>query len=450
MLKDAVKTIRALLSSNEPEDADFTVQVQPIFPLPEVSDEEHQIASPDRLSSALSRRLEDQGKIVAGSLELVGLDDVKAALGESWPPIAARVREVAEEELQRYLDPLDIFRPHGEAAFLVHFDTLDKTAAEQKAQLIAQHIRAALAEQITEVADAVSVNHFVADMDAEALDGNGSLVERLFARLTQTRRDAEAALRRERRSVLHDLQLQFSPVWHAQKHVTILNRCLVNVWKDDTIQMMDLVEPGKLASARAEIDYLALTKSIEALHSFVQSNRVAMILVPVDFATLNSPETRKGYGTLLAAIPPLYHRLIALEISASEEIPAAALLRVARGLRPQVPHVAIELSLRDARLAPIAAGAPWAISVDLAGSVATESQLPRELRNFAAAADRGGIVSMARGVNSVGLAAAAVSGGFTYVDGPAIHLPMREPRLPSRLRLTNPLTSVPSPVRVMR
>jgi hypothetical protein len=307
-----------------------------------------------------------------------------------------------------------------------------------------------LAEQIAQVADAVSVSHFVADMDAQALDGSGSLVERLFARLTQTRRDAEAAFRRERRSALHDLQLQFSPVWNAQKHVTILNRCLVNVWKDESIQIMDLVEPGKLASARAEIDYLALTKSIEALHSFVQSNRVAMILVPVDFATLDNQETRKSYGTLLAAVPPLYHRLIALEISASEEIPAAALLRVAWGLRPQVTHVAIELSLRDARLASIAAGATWAISVDLAGSIATDSQLPRDLRTFAMAAENCGIASMARGVNSIGLVAAAASSGFTYIDGPAIHLPMREPRLPSRLRLTAPLTSTPRPKRAVR
>ena len=48
-----------------------------------------------------------------------------------------------------------------------------------------------------------------------------------------------------------------------------------------------------------------------------------------------------------------------------------------------------------------------------------------------------GLLTMAHGANTTGLALAAVDRGFNYISGTAIHLSQDTPRAPSRL---HPLT----------
>jgi hypothetical protein len=268
---------------------------------------EEAIERSDQLANTLGHGTDESKTIVAGSLELVGLDDVRRALADSWPAIAERVYDVAEEELQRHLDPLDIFRRHGNAAYLIHFDSLDKQAAELKAQSIAANLRNVLAKKIPEVANAISVRHFVAGV---------------------------------------------------------------------------------------------------------------------------------------AAIPASYRKMLAVTIGSHERVAAPVLLRCADDVRTYVPYVAIELTLNDSRLHTIAAGAPWAVSANLAGMNASNGQLAADLCDFVRATAPSGVVSMAPGANSVGLVAAAVAAQFTYIDGTAIHLPVFEPRLRRRLRSPVPAGSM--------
>jgi hypothetical protein len=400
-------------------------------------------ARPDLLTGSLDRNIEERETIIAGSLELIGLDDVRFALADAWSSIAERVRDVAEEELQRHLDPLDIFRRHGDAAYLIHFDSLDKLTAEHKAQSIARHLRTALAQKIPEVADAISVRHFVADVASEDLrEGDLPLAERLFARLSELRADAEEVLRRDRKTAIHELQVYFSPIWHAQKQVTVLNRVIIAGQNDRIPNMYELEHAEEDAAARAEIDYLALTRSVEALHKFMLASRGATILVPVEVDTLENDGTWETYAKLLAAVPVSYRKMLALTIGSHEHVAASVLLRCADDLSNYVPYVAIELMLNDSRLDTIAAGAPWAISVNLTGMNASNGQLAADLSNFVRATLQPDIVSMAHGANSVGLVAAAVAARFTYIDGTAIHLPMFEPRPRRRLRSPVPADSM--------
>lgn len=379
-----------------------------------------------------------QSTILAGSLELVGLDDVRNIMGDAWPSIATQVSEIAVQELQRCLDPSDIFRPHGEASFLIHFEGLDKVAAENKAQRTALRIKAALITQVPEIAAAISVQHFVVKVDTASLqDGENSLADALFSRLLEIRKEAECFLKRDRRSFIKDLQVHYSPVWHTQKQATVLNRSLLNTGYAATslTQFQDLADPDQVAASHAEVDYLTLTQSLEGLHRVLQAGRSAMILVPVALGTILHPAAVAEYLRLLATVPEGYQKFVIIEICAGESaLPAPALLQIAGLLQRYVKYVAIELPLEDPRIEPVVSGSPWAISLDLSSENSSDSRLPARLRQFTGAANFASVNTMAHRADTIGLAVAATEAGFSYVDGSAIHLPLREPRPPISLR----------------
>jgi hypothetical protein len=376
--------------------------------------------------------------IIAGSLELIGLDDVRNIVGDAWPSIAAKVNEIVLDELQRCLDPSDIFRRHGEASFLIQFDGLDKTAAENKAQRTALRIRAALIGRVPEIADAISIKHFVVDVDPSTLKDDGpSIADTLFERLVDMRKSADTSLQPDRRPLIKDVQVQFSPVWHVQKQVTILNRCLLNSIYGGTAlsQFQSLVDTEEMAASYAELDYLTLTQSLEALHRVVQAGRTAMMLVPVDFSTILNQASVVEYVRLLQAMPDGYRKYVTIEIGAvSISHPASSLLQIAGLLGRYVKYVAIELLLNDPRIGAVVSGKPWAISLNLSALTSANPRLPFQLKQFTSAANAAAVNTMARGVNTIGLALAATDAGFTYVDGSAIHLPFREPRPPQKHR----------------
>jgi hypothetical protein len=410
--------------------------------MPELSKEKvsaHQPAAPPALfEDELALKIAGRDSIIAGSLELIGLDDVRNIVGDAWPSIAAKVNDVVLGELQLCLDPSDIFRPHGEASFLIQFDGLDKTAAENKAQRTSLRIRAALIGQVPEIAEAISIKHFVVDLDPSTLQNDGrSIAEALFERLLEMRKDTERFLQRDRKSIIKDFQVQFSPVWHVHKQVTVLNRCLLSSIYGGTAlsQFQSLVDPDEMAATFAELDYLTLTQSLEALHRVFQAGRSAMMLVPVDFGTILNDLSVAAYVRLLATMPDTYRKFVTIEIGAVPvSHPASSLLQIAGLLGNYVKYVAIELVLDDPRIGAIVSGNPWAISLNLSGMKSSNPRLPFQLKQFTNAANAAAVNTMARGANSIGLALAATEAGFTYLDGSAIHLPFREPRPPVKLR----------------
>lgn len=410
--------------------------------MPELSEEKVSADAPPAppvvFEDELALKIAGRDSIIAGSLELIGLDDVRNIVGDAWPSIAAKVNEVVLDELQRCLDPSDIFRPHGEASFLIQFDGLDKTAAENKAQRTALRIRAALIGQVPEIAEAISIKHFVVDLDPSTLENDGrSIAETLFERLLDMRKDTERFLQRDRKSLIKDFQVQFSPIWHVQKQVTVLNRCLLSSIYGGTAlsQFQSLVDPDEMAATYAELDYLTLTQSLEALHRVFQAGRSAMMLVPVDFSTILNELSVAEYVRLLATMPDVYRKFVTIEIGAVPvSHPALSLLQIAGLLGSYVKYVAIELVLDDPRIGAIVAGKPWAVSLNLSGMKSSNPRLPFQLKQFASAANAASVNTMARGANSIGLALAATEAGFAYLDGSAIHLPFREPRPPLKLR----------------
>ena len=391
--------------------------------------------APSAFDAALAGAIAGRSRIVAGSLELLGFEDIRTALGDQWEAVSRRVIDIAAREIRLCLDPADLVRPFGDAGFLIHFDSLDKAAAEAKARLMALRVKARLIDQVPEVAGALAVEHFVCDLDPDTIRGEGeSLADALYRRLTRMRRDAERMARQDRRALIRDLQILYSPVWHVERQVTLLNRCLLdaNAGGPSLSQIMALAESQELDAIQAEVDYMRLTKALESLHRMIPVGRTAMLVVPVSFGTIHSETMVAGYLRLLDAAPATYRRYLVLEITGvMAGDPARRLRQLASLLERYVKYVAIDLAIDDPRLPAVAGLGLWAVSLNLSWANSTDPWLDGLLRRFVAAA--GPVGTLAYGASSIGLALAASKAGFTYIDGTGIHLPVKEPRPPLRL-----------------
>lgn len=85
--------------------------------------------------------------VVAGRMQLVGLDAVRQALGARWTERRDAILELAEAVLKRRLGQRDIWRRQGEEGFVVVFAETDERTARFKAEAIAAEIRETLVGQ---------------------------------------------------------------------------------------------------------------------------------------------------------------------------------------------------------------------------------------------------------------------------------------------------------------
>jgi PAS domain S-box-containing protein len=83
----------------------------------------------------------------AGRIRLVGMDEVRAALGDRWPAMAARAMATAEAVMRRRCGSQDSYERIGDTGFLVCFGLLSEPEASFRAAVIGREIRERLIGQ---------------------------------------------------------------------------------------------------------------------------------------------------------------------------------------------------------------------------------------------------------------------------------------------------------------
>ena len=138
---------------------------------------------------------------VAGKIKLIGLEDVKSALGERWPAVAARVMHSAEHVVRRRCGEHDTWSRTADCGFLICFAEATEDEASFRATAIAREIRTRLIGEgeppTTAYASAIATTVTVPnrpgttpDMIAEAIN------ERMNARLAEIEGKARETLAR--------------------------------------------------------------------------------------------------------------------------------------------------------------------------------------------------------------------------------------------------------------
>ena len=289
-----------------------------------------------------------------------------------------------------------------------------------------------------EIAQAISIKHFVTGIDPTSLEGSErSLTDALFERLTRLRAEAEELALRDRKSLVKGLPdpvlagVARAPPGHHLQPLPVQQ----HLWGNHAFAVQG---SGRLRGVGRRLRRTRLYFSGEvargpapASAAGTQDHAPAASCV----RTISNATTTAEYVRLLEAVPEAYRKFIILEITgAGWHHPPSHLGRLASLLARYSRHVAVELSLDDPRVGAVAAEPVWAVTLNLAGADTADPRLMPQLHNFANAVSAMAVNSIARGATSIGLALAAAELGFTYVDGPGVHLPVREPKVPARLR----------------
>ena len=127
---------------------------------------------------------------VAGKIKLIGLDEVKEALGPRWAAVAARAMASAEHVIRRRCGPRDTWSRTADGGFLICFADATEQEAAFRAAAMAREIRTRLVGE-GETEEAANVSAVAAAVDVPNVPGRSAdmlaaaISERLNSRLAQ-------------------------------------------------------------------------------------------------------------------------------------------------------------------------------------------------------------------------------------------------------------------------
>ena len=289
--------------------------------------------------------------VVAGKLQLVGLDSVREKLGRRWPELAARTLDLAERVIRRYLQSGDIFRRTADESFLVFFDRLTEDEAKFKARAIGSEIRDRLIGEIPEMVEA-KVASFAATVTVERGDATSedSIVEALGKRLEKERGNVEAAAREAAAAALLTARVTFLQVLNEQRKPAPIGIArLPRALRDSVETLLALgQDPYGL-----EAEVFLLTGAGERILAELGRNGADLVVVPVRFSTVVRNRDLEAWLKVARNLSEAGRRQVVAEIvDIPRDVAGVRLTDISMRLSSLFRTVAFELPTVEAGFVP--------------------------------------------------------------------------------------------------
>ena len=389
-----------------------------------------------RSISTLATDADHGGRIMAGTVTVVGLEGVRALIGDDWDAMAAQVERITAAVLGRLVRPPDFCTRHNLDTVLICFATPNKLVAEQRAASVARALEQALNHNFGGYAQHFHVDHFVAEVTlGEVVEiGDDDITHAMRTVLHRIREEVRLSGQPAPNAWMKSARLQFQPLWDVREARSGANRCMLDIpGAGATLGRLEALDGSpSVAEALARIDFVTLTRAAEALHTAAREHHPATLLVPVHFQTLEQRSWRSDYLRMAAMLPAEYRKAIQLEIiGLPEGVAAAALASYVNLLDVVSPWVVLQISLQTAPPGGLGTLGLAGFSFDFA-EIGKLRGLGKALAALVHSAQGEGLASYAVGVNTIGQAETARDAGFAYIGGSAIHPTASEPRPPVR------------------
>ncbi len=112
--------------------------------------------------------------LLAGSIELLGMDEIKRSLGPAWSAVAGRARDNRRGDDPRASDQRGHVQRHGKDSFILCFGTAQKAEAKARTQTIAERIRERLERDAPRAE--LKVQHTVAEVEWRTIEQKGQSI----------------------------------------------------------------------------------------------------------------------------------------------------------------------------------------------------------------------------------------------------------------------------------
>lgn len=369
--------------------------------------------------------------VMAGSIQLLGLAEIKQEWGARWSAVADIACRIAEQTIQRHISAEDAYQRHGEEAFVLCFASSDKARAEAKTRTIAEEISTLLARQTPQIN--LQVDQTVAEVEWADIDNGGaeSIADQIARELRQVRERAEAAAQAWRSKLMCTAAIRFGPILHPPRRTITGYRAMLNE-ETGTHAMQRLAgvtTPEELRSTLHELDCLIVGRAIKALDRLLHAGGMAHMLVPVNYNSLSNRVAREKYLNLCRDIPQYYKNFLLFEVyGAAHGTPVSRLVEIALALKPYGRGVLVELPDSSRQLPERASACLLGVSVDAKSLPRNVGEATTALTRLVSTATALNLKVFVHGVDTLGILKAAQKAGADYVDGHAVALPMAEPK----------------------
>lgn len=369
--------------------------------------------------------------VMAGSIQFLGMEEIKQRLGTGWSAVSDIAFRIAEQTIQRHISSEDSYQRHGGETFVLCFASPDKAHAQAKTRAIAEELATLLAQQTPQIP--LQVDHTVAEVEWNDIDkGGGESIADLIAReLHQVRERAESSARAWRAELLRTAGICFGPIWHPAGHIVTSYRTMLNEQTGThALQRLGGVStPEELKSTLHELDCLIVGRAIKALDQLLHTGGMAQMLVSVNFNSLSTRATREKYLNLCRDIPRHYKRFLVFELrGAPNGTPVSRLVEIALALKPYGQGVLVELPGNGGQIQELASVGLFGLAVDAKSLPRNVGQATSVLARLVSGATALNLKVFVHGADTVGVLDAAQKARADYVDGRAVALPMADPK----------------------
>ncbi|SDF16092.1 MULTISPECIES: hypothetical protein [Thalassobaculum] len=353
--------------------------------------------------------------LIAGNVQMLGFEALKARFGDSWEGIKDKVHLLTEGVIKRHISSSDVFLLMNDEKFVVLFGKATREKADATARKIAQEVNSKLSGAGAGM-DAVSVRPVVFEVprdDTSALKSPATLEKSV----EEAQRDAERAEEARVEAAKDRMVMRFWPVANVRKRLVSCYHADLHVPED-----LDLGQGEDGASGtgavEAALDRMVLTHASRALTEAAGRKMRALLIVPVHFETVAAKSFRSAYLDVCKLLPRIAEQRMMLMVrDLPDDVPQGRLHTIFTYLSPYFSGFVGDFSLSFRRADKLGGVGLVAVAVDGAKVGALTPKAAKELKEFSVGNRAGKMRRYFYGAATFDAATAARRAQFDYVQG---------------------------------
>jgi hypothetical protein len=367
--------------------------------------------------------------VPAGRLTLMGLSEIREALGSRWEALSEKVHVVAQQVVARHLARGDVFEPHGEDGYVMLFANLSFADAQFKCRVIRNEIAQRLLGSewpglskvtldcaqipVATLADGGFEQAFTASFGDRTAAASGTPPTVLAS--------AGADLMRAEPAAQAAPSWAYSLVWDFELRALIRFRLIGRDSAGVRVHPYQQHNEDRPEALLFDQDVKGLGRVAEDLSSLSASGRRLPVILPIHASSLSRASWANAFVAATSQAPRAARGLLTLEICA----PAAS-------LRTHSIHAFAEAMGRigvacsgcfhgEPMVGPRIATPLKALNFELPYRLSSEAEAMRMIASAAGASLGVGAGLGVYGLRSRSLVISASTSGFRFLSGDAIH-----------------------------
>lgn len=409
-----------------------------------------------RARERLSAMLDGAERVVGGGFQLLGLDRIKARLGDAWPRRREHIVETATRIIAQHLAPQDLLLRVAETQFLVMFGNIDPERAKLKCGMIAK----AISDRFEGESDlsSIEVRSVVREVDGSIRlqkDRMDQLIAQMMAgdageRVSETAADTpggaalagdvpqrDASPGEDPFACLQELTVDRVAFEYREmldpKRQALASFRTVPFWtgafgrRYDDYRLLDAFN-GAPEEFIPLLDRRQIEATVRTMAAYFGRRQRAVFVTSVHFYSLSHMPSRMALAALLSRIPRDFVPYLVLGIDGLPEgVPSSRVSEFVATLKPHSRQVTVSVGIDAGAIGLSGGTGVYGVTIDATRVFARENQVIRRINRFASQAEKLGLKIGVRGIRSSSVLLACVAAGCEWIEGPMIGEPTAEP-----------------------